>query len=179
MLTDVARGMVAPAGRLVADAVRLGARTGQAVATPVVRAIGSVAAPVARRAGTVAAPVVRTVTRPVLSRLHSLQTAPEPEPAAEPHVARIPTAPGAPSPAAAHAAAVTALAEANVDTQVIDPADLPVDNWDGLTPAAVRQRIRALGEDDLVRLLAYERAHAHRPAVVLALENRLAKLPRG
>lgn len=56
--------------------------------------------------------------------------------------------------------------------------DLPVANWDGLAIAAIRQRTAALGEDDILTLLAYERAHASRPAVLLTLQNRLAKRQR-
>jgi hypothetical protein len=91
--------------------------------------------------------------------------------AAVPHIATVPTAAGGPSPAAAHAAA-------EAGPQARTPAssgELPIANWDGLTVAAIRQRTRSLTAGQVRQLLAYEHAHAARPAVLLNLENRLAK----
>ncbi len=88
--------------------------------------------------------------------------------------------PGARTPADAHAAAEAALAEAaaagDLPGDGVVREDLPVDNWDGLTIAVVRQRVRSLGLADVRLLLAYEREHAARPAVLLTLERRLTKL---
>lgn len=83
---------------------------------------------------------------------------------------------GTTTPAAAHATADDLLTEPTAPTGKVDSQDLPIRNWDQLTIAAARQRIRNLGADDVALLLAYERDHAARPAVLLALERRLSRI---
>lgn len=58
----------------------------------------------------------------------------------------------------------------------LEPADLPLDDYDHLTVAALDARLRALTIDELLQLRAYEQAHADRLQVVTMLENRIAKL---
>lgn len=91
-----------------------------------------------------------------------------------------PWPPSASTPGEAHLAAEEELAQAQATGDVpaggIGAADLPVQGWDELSIAAVRQRIHSLGTQDVALLLAYEREHASRPAVVLSLERRLARL---
>jgi len=77
---------------------------------------------------------------------------PEPEPAPEP------TAEAAPAPG---------------------PAALPVPNYDELTVASLRARLRNLDSSQVRALLDYEKAHADRAAVVTMFERRVAKLESG
>lgn len=56
------------------------------------------------------------------------------------------------------------------------PVGAPLDNYDELTVAQLRGRLRRLTEDDLLRLIDYERAHANRAPYVTMLENRLTTL---
>ena len=55
-------------------------------------------------------------------------------------------------------------------------ADLPLADFDHMRAAQLRGRLRTLDPVGLVQLLDYERAHAHRVAIIVMLENRLAKL---
>jgi hypothetical protein len=51
-----------------------------------------------------------------------------------------------------------------------------VPNYDELTVASLRARLRNLGRGQVAELLAYERSHAARDAVVAMYERRIAKL---
>jgi hypothetical protein len=55
-------------------------------------------------------------------------------------------------------------------------ADLPLEDFDHMTAPQLRGRLRRLDKVQLVQLLDYERAHAHRVPIVVMLENRIAKL---
>jgi hypothetical protein len=55
-------------------------------------------------------------------------------------------------------------------------ADLPLADFDHMTTAQLRGRLRTLDAVGLVQLLDYERAHANRVGIIVMLENRLAKL---
>ncbi len=57
-----------------------------------------------------------------------------------------------------------------------DAKDLPLDDFDHMSAPQLRGRLRSLDRIQLVQLLDYERAHAHRVPIVVMLENRLAKL---
>jgi len=61
----------------------------------------------------------------------------------------------------------------------LQPADLPLDDYDHLTLGSLRARLRGLTVDDLLALRAYERAHANRLPIITMLENRIAKLEAG
>ena len=78
-------------------------------------------------------------------------TTPEPEPATEPEPASAPD---------------TASA-------------LPLANYDELSVASLRARLRNLSNDDLDQLMAYERAHQDRPEVIKMFQNRLIKMTSG
>jgi hypothetical protein len=54
--------------------------------------------------------------------------------------------------------------------------DLPLEDFDHMTAPQLRGRLRRLDRVQLVQLLDYERAHAHRVPIVVMLENRLTKL---
>jgi hypothetical protein len=54
--------------------------------------------------------------------------------------------------------------------------ELPLDDFDHMTAAQLRGRLRTLDRAQLVQLLDYERAHADRVGIVVMLENRMSKL---
>jgi hypothetical protein len=138
----------------------------------VVVATSAVALPVALRVIGAAIGAARAVAVPLAERLGG-RSPTEPE-----TVVRIWPL-GSQTPAGAHVSATQDLAEAQAAGEVpvegIEPADLPVPGWDGLTVAAARQRLRGLSTDDVRLLLAYEQRHGARPAVILSLERRLAR----
>jgi hypothetical protein len=98
------------------------------------------------------------------------EAAPEPEAVVEPEAAPEPEA--VPEPEAARSAAEPALSAAD---QVV----LPVPNYDELTIASLRARLRNLDSSQVRALLDYEKAHAGRDAVVMMFERRIAKLDSG
>ncbi|MBB1253271.1 hypothetical protein H3146_07785 [Streptomyces sp. OF3] len=57
--------------------------------------------------------------------------------------------------------------------------DLPLPDFDQLSPGDLEHRVRALDRGQLERLLAHERDHADRPAVRALLENRMRQLDEG
>lgn len=56
------------------------------------------------------------------------------------------------------------------------PEELPVANYDELSMASLRGRLRTLTVTDLETLLVHERAHQNRSNVVTMFENRIRKL---
>jgi cytoskeletal protein RodZ len=58
-------------------------------------------------------------------------------------------------------------------------AALPLANYEELTVASLRARLRNLSNDDLTRLKAYEQAHQNRPEVIKMFQNRLIKMTTG
>jgi hypothetical protein len=56
---------------------------------------------------------------------------------------------------------------------------LPLPNYDDLTVASLRARLRNLSADQLGQLLDYEKSHANRADVVQMFERRIAKLAEG
>jgi hypothetical protein len=58
-------------------------------------------------------------------------------------------------------------------------ATLPVPNYDELTVASLRARLRNLDSSQVRVLLDYEKANAGRPAVLTMFERRIAKLESG
>jgi hypothetical protein len=83
----------------------------------------------------------------------------------------VPVAPAeaAPEPAAAAAAAPAAASG----------AELPLANYDELSVASLRARLRNLSADQLGQLIAYEKDHAAREDVITMFERRIAKLAEG
>jgi hypothetical protein len=58
-------------------------------------------------------------------------------------------------------------------------ADLPLANYDSLTIASLRARLRNLSADQLAQLIDYEKAHANRAEVITMFERRITKLNLG
>jgi hypothetical protein len=107
-------------------------------------------------------------------------TAAEPEASAapEPVVAETATTPET-------AAATEATAEAEPSAAPESSAGpetggaLPLANYDQLTVASLRARLRNLSNDDLTRLMDHEKANQDRPEVIKMFQNRLIKMTSG
>ena len=56
---------------------------------------------------------------------------------------------------------------------------LPVPNYDQLSVASLRARLRGLDAGQVQTLLDYEKAHESRPAIITMFERRLIKLDEG
>ena len=89
----------------------------------------------------------------------------------------------APSPAAESSAAQP-VAEPPVTEAVTEPAAtgqdaLPVPNYDDLSLASLRARLRNLDQSQVRMLLDYEKAHAGRADVLTMFERRITKLESG
>ena len=56
---------------------------------------------------------------------------------------------------------------------------LPLANYDELSVASLRARLRNLSNDDLTLLMTYEKAHRNRPEVIKMFQNRLIKMTSG
>lgn len=80
-----------------------------------------------------------------------------------------PRAPGKPAPTALPARKPPAAAEPAGDVP-------PLPNYDDLSVASLRARMRVLDATALRALIAYEKAHSGREAVIAMFERRLAKL---
>ena len=59
------------------------------------------------------------------------------------------------------------------------PVELPVPNYDSLSLASLRARLRNLDSAQILLLLGYEKANAARPAVLAMYERRVSKLRAG
>ncbi|WP_017537500.1 hypothetical protein [Nocardiopsis halophila] len=55
----------------------------------------------------------------------------------------------------------------------------PLPGYEGMPIATLRHRVRSLGEEELRRLIAYEKAHGDRTGVLEVLANRLEALEEG
>jgi len=84
-------------------------------------------------------------------------------------------------PAAAAEPAVTPESAAAAGPAAAGPAQpgLPVPNYDDLSVASLRARLRNLDLSQVRVLLEYEKDHAGRAAVLTMFENRIAKLESG
>jgi hypothetical protein len=71
----------------------------------------------------------------------------------------------------------TTEAEAAVEPGPV--AALPLANYDELTVASLRARLRNLSNDDINQLVTYEQAHQDRPEVIKMFKNRLIKMTSG
>jgi hypothetical protein len=104
--------------------------------------------------------------------------APEAEPeAAVPgggHVKLLSADAAAEAPGAEAAPAAEAEAEAEAPA-----AELPLPNYDDLSIASLRARLRNLSADQLSQLIEYEKGHAARADVISMFERRLVKLAEG
>ena len=68
----------------------------------------------------------------------------------------------------------TAAPEATVAAE--DAAALPLANYDELSVASLRARLRNLSPEQLTQLIEYEKSHAGRADVITMFERRIAKL---
>jgi hypothetical protein len=85
---------------------------------------------------------------------------------------------GAPGAASEVAARAERAAESDrvIPGDQLSAAELPLSDFDQLSIGSLRSRLPRLDRDQLVQLLAYERAHADRLQVVTMIENRIAKV---
>jgi hypothetical protein len=70
-------------------------------------------------------------------------------------------------------------ADAVAATPAAQTGGLPVPNYDDLTIASLRARLRNLSVDQLAQLADYEKSHANRADVIQMFERRIAKLAEG
>jgi hypothetical protein len=99
----------------------------------------------------------------------SRAAAPAPKPAREAVEA------GAPGTATATVERIGATVDAEPGATLAHD-ELPLDDYDHLTLAALRARLAKLDVASLIQLRDYERTHANRLSVVTMFENRIAKL---
>ena len=137
------------------------------------------------------APAQSTAPAPAVSAPATPKTepaAPKTEPAAKATTPK--TEPAAPktgaaakakaaTPKAGPAAAKTAAPGAEPGGPVGEAGALPVPNYDELTLASLRARLRGLDATQLRVMIGYERANAGREAVLTMFERRVAKLESG
>jgi hypothetical protein len=80
------------------------------------------------------------------------------------------------SPGAGEPAAPAARTEAAAPEAAEPSPDLPLANYDSLSIASVRARLRGLSLAQLGQLLEYERSHAGRADFIAAFERRITKI---
>jgi hypothetical protein len=86
----------------------------------------------------------------------------------------------APEPVAAETAPEAAATPETVAAEAGgEEAALPLANYDTLTVASLRARLRNLSTEDLAVLIDYEKAHQAREEVVTMFERRVAKIAAG
>jgi hypothetical protein len=111
------------------------------------------------------------------------ETIAEPETVAAPAAsAAEQTAEAAPEPVAAvteTTPAPEAAAQPAAEPEPAAAGALPLANYDELTVASLRARLRNLSNDDLNQLMTYEQAHQNRPEVIKMFQNRLIKMTTG
>jgi hypothetical protein len=117
------------------------------------------------------------------------ETVVEPEVSAGPETVVAETvAPEATAESEATAAPETVAAEVTTGPETVaaeipavaEPSgELPLANYDELSVASLRARLRNLSNDDLSLLMTYERAHQDRPEVIKMFQNRLIKMTTG
>ena len=83
---------------------------------------------------------------------------------------------GAPVTSGGH---VRLLPPDEVPAAAAPAGDLPVPNYDDLSVASLRARLRNLSADQISQLIDYEKAHAGRADVITMFERRIAKLAEG
>ena len=103
-------------------------------------------------------------------------TEPEPPAATAPAATEpAPEPPTATAPAATAPAAERTVPEAAGETTAPETAP-PLPNYEQLTIASLRARLRGLTVVQVRELIVYERAHAARPDVISMFERRVTKL---
>jgi hypothetical protein len=130
--------------------------------------------PTATATATAEAPTTETVeaTPAPAAPVTEVTEEPAKAPAAAPKAA-------APKAAAPKAAAPKAAAPKAAAAATTEAAELPLPNYDGLTVASLRARMRNLTADQLTVLIGYEKANANREDIIAMFERRIAKLAEG
>lgn len=103
------------------------------------------------------------------------ETVAEPAPAASAEVTVVSEAPAEPEAAVAAEPEVAAEPATSAAPEAA-PAALPIANYDELSVASLRARLRNLSVGQLAELVAYEKGHAAREDVVAMFERRIAKV---
>jgi len=103
----------------------------------------------------------------------------EPAKAAPSPVAEPPATQPAAEPPAAQPAADPPVTEAVTEPAATGQSALPVPNYDDLSLASLRARLRNLDQSQVRMLLDYEKAHAGRADVLTMFERRITKLESG
>jgi hypothetical protein len=175
------RGVFAGIGQLLLITDKLRNKTSASQQVPPARA----PEPSRPRADTIPAPA------PVSSAPTAAAAPAAPAPASAPAAPAAPaaSAPAASAPAAARVPAarnfdktgnvrLLTSAEAAADAKAPAPAAraAPLPNYDELSIASLRARLRNLDPTELRQLVAYEQAHADRADVIAMFERRIAKL---
>jgi hypothetical protein len=103
----------------------------------------------------------------------------ESEAPAEPEAAAVAEPESAPvveaEPAAVAEPQATVGPEVSAGSEA-EPATLPIANYDELSIASLRARLRNLSVEQLAELVSYEKGHAAREDVVAMFERRIAKV---
>jgi cytoskeletal protein RodZ len=152
------------------------APTGAEASAPQTPVAPAAVAPAAEPA--VAEPVVAepVVAEPVVAEATvEADTTPKPDTTAEP--VAVAAEPVVVAPESVTEPETTTKAEAAAEPGVA--AALPLANYDELTVASLRARLRNLSNDDINQLVAYEQAHQNRPEVIKMFNNRLIKMTSG
>ena len=84
-----------------------------------------------------------------------------------------------PETVVAETVAPEAEPEASPAPAAAPAGELPVPNYDDLSIASLRARLRNLSAEQLTQLIDYEKGHAARPDVITMFERRIAKLAEG
>lgn len=108
--------------------------------------------------------------------------APEPYPARGDSGSGLPTAADVGAPGVATEAAEHVTKQLQREHSIpAEPArdELPIPDFDNISLASIRARMRRLDVEQLVVLREWELAHAHRLPIVTMLDNRIAKLQSG
>jgi hypothetical protein len=138
-------------------------------------------APEAAEAPAAAAPETtapETVAEPAPVAETDTKAEPEATADADAVVAETTVAPEATAEAETTAEPGTVAAETAAEPAPAADA-LPLANYDELTVASLRARLRNLSNDDITQLIAYEEAHQNRPEVIKMFRNRLIKMTTG
>jgi hypothetical protein len=125
-----------------------------------------------------AAPETAAAAETVVAETVVAETTAGPEATTAPATTVVPEATPAPEDAAGPET-VVAKATAAPETTAEAAAALPLPNYDELTIASLRARLRNLTPEQLTVLIEYEKAHANREDVITMFERRITKLALG
>jgi hypothetical protein len=147
----------------------------KAAAEPAAKAAAEPAASPATSSSSASAAAAPTAAAPTAAA----PTAAAPTAAAPTATAPTATAPTATAQRVTAPAAPATRAPATPDTPAAGAGALPLANYDQLSLASLRARLRVLDAAQVSLLLDYEKAHESRPDVVTMFERRIAKLNAG